>query len=201
MKEEKEILRKTMLEIRRALHPAEIGAKSLQIENLLFAMDEFKKARTLLIYAAVPDEVQTDGIISRSIALGKRTAVPSLLENRKDITPSLLENPAAELEKGVFGVREPRQERIRPVPPSEIDLVIAPGAAFDRSGGRVGFGGGYYDRLLLKIPPESPVIALAFGFQVIARVPAGPHDVSVDFIITEDGPVDCRKRPGKGQAA
>lgn len=190
---EKEILRKRMLDMRRMLPPGETAERSRRIREHLFCTEEYKRAGTALVYVSTPDEVATDGIISRRLEERRKTAVPSLRKNRKIITPSLLES-MDELSEGVFGIREPLEECIRPVGHSEIALVIAPGAAFDAAGGRVGLGGGYYDRLLSLLPRDAKVIALAFGFQVVDKVPAGPHDVPVDFVVTEEGVLRCRPK-------
>jgi 5-formyltetrahydrofolate cyclo-ligase len=188
---EKEILRKKILEARRAQPASESLEKSTIIQRRFLSLPEYKKAETILVYISMKDEAATDEIISRSLREGKRIAVPSLLKDRKSITPSLLTNPEKELIEGVFGIREPAEEFIRPVPPSEIDLAAVPGAVFDSTGGRIGFGGGYYDRLIPGLKPGARVIALAFSFQVVERVPVSPHDVNVDFVVTENGVIDC----------
>lgn len=188
---EKEVLRKRMLELRRGLSSGAIAERSRLIQEHLLGMDKYRNAATALIYVSTRDEVQTDEILSRRLGEGRKTAVPSLRKNKKIITPSLIES-MDELSEGVFGIREPRPEYIRQAAPEEIALVIAPGAAFDLSGGRVGFGGGYYDRLLSLLPRESAVIALAFSFQVLESVPVCAHDVPVDFVVTEEGARRCR---------
>jgi 5-formyltetrahydrofolate cyclo-ligase len=86
------------------------------------------------------------------------------------------------------------------VPPEQIDCVFVPGLAFDRHGGRLGFGGGYYDRFLCHISPLASVCGLAFGIQVVPCVPQMPHDIRMHVLVTEQGPIPCTPAP-PGQAA
>jgi 5-formyltetrahydrofolate cyclo-ligase len=82
-----------------------------------------------------------------------------------------------------FGAREPVSGRR--LEPSELDVVVVPGVAFDRGGGRVGYGAGFYDRLLGRVRDDAFAVAVAFGLQVVVRVPAGGTDRRVDAVVTE----------------
>ncbi len=106
----------------------------------------------------------------------------SQLEKRLQL--SEVRNPATELAPGAFGVREPVRKAFRPVPARELDLVLVPGLAFDRFGHRLGHGHGYFDRFLARIPKETPTVGLAFGFQVLDRLPTTSHDFAVQTILT-----------------
>ncbi len=143
-----------------------------------------------MLYVSNDNEVQTRGIILRCLFEGKRVAVPSLGVNRKEITPSVITD-MSELSEGVFGIKEPGHEHIRPFPPELIKTVIVPGIAFDRKGGRIGFGGGYYDRFLRKVSRDAHIWGLAFGFQVMESLPVDSGDVPVQKVITEAGVIDC----------
>lgn len=89
-----------------------------------------------------------------------------------------------------FGAREPRDGRVLEV--GELDLIVVPGVAFDRSCRRVGYGGGFYDRLLASTREGTAAVAIAFGLQVVDEVPSGPLDRTVDAIVTEDDVIRCR---------
>ena len=96
----------------------------------------------------------------------------------------------AQLEPGRFGLWEPKADIPAWPPGGRIDVMLVPGIAFDRSGGRIGYGRGYYDRLLGELArqgPLPPLIAPAFSLQLVERVPAEEHDAAVDFIACEDG--------------
>jgi len=106
--------------------------------------------------------------------------------------PSIIKN-FDELEPGYYNILTPKQEFIRYIDPSEIDLVIVPGAVFDREGYRVGYGGGYYDKFLSsKIRKDISKIAIAFDLQIVDKVPREEHDISVDYIITEKEIIKCK---------
>jgi 5-formyltetrahydrofolate cyclo-ligase len=90
-----------------------------------------------------------------------------------------------------FGAMEPIGGRL--LDPAELDLVIVPGVAFDRSGNRVGYGAGYYDRFLRRTRPGVPAVAVAFAVQVVPEVPAGGTDRRVDAIVTETEVIRCRR--------
>ena len=91
-----------------------------------------------------------------------------------------------ELASGHYGIREPKADFIRPVPRGEIEAVVIPAVAFDRRGYRVGYGGGYYDRFLPEAR-QAARIGVAFARHIVPAVPAAPHDVTVDRIVTEEG--------------
>ncbi|MBI4343199.1 MAG: 5-formyltetrahydrofolate cyclo-ligase, partial [Candidatus Omnitrophica bacterium] len=92
--------------------------------------------------------------------------------------------PGAELAPGAFGVLEPTPSARRPVRLRELDAVLVPGLAFDRQGRRLGHGYGYFDRLLARLPQATPVIGLAFRFQLLDRLPAASHDRPVSTVLT-----------------
>jgi len=104
---------------------------------------------------------------------------------------SELPGPEIDFQLGSFGVREPAEEDFNFVSPDQIDLVVVPGLAFDRRGGRIGYGKGYFDRLLSRLGSQVPRIALAFDFQVLGAVPQDENDIRVDAIITEKSTMNC----------
>ena len=123
-----------------------------------------------MIFLSFGSEVQTDGIIRWGRENGKRIVVPRCCPEGRRLTPCLIEE-FAELETGSYGIREPKAELARPVPAGEIDAVLIPAVAFDRRGYRIGYGGGYYDRFLPKVP-RSLRIGVAFSRQIVAEIPA-----------------------------
>jgi 5-formyltetrahydrofolate cyclo-ligase len=103
-----------------------------------------------------------------------------------------------ELAIGMYRILEPKPElRHLPhkqVPVTELDLIIVPGVAFDRRGGRMGHGKGYYDKLLEHARPDTPLVALAFDCQLFPEIPTAAHDIFMDRIVTESGVVEGRGR-------
>jgi 5-formyltetrahydrofolate cyclo-ligase len=97
---------------------------------------------------------------------------------------------AAQLRRGPFGILEPRSRTA--VRPEEIDFIVVPGLAFDRQGGRLGFGKGYYDRFLSQVPAATSVCGVAFGLQIVPYVPQLSHDFCMSWIVTEQEIISCR---------
>lgn len=103
-----------------------------------------------------------------------------------------------ELRPGAYGIPEPAPDA-PPAPLAPGTLVLVPGLAFDAAGRRLGYGGGYYDRMLAahRAEAESGAIVLAafaFARQLVETVPAAPHDMRVHYVVTEDGVIDCRRK-------
>jgi len=150
------------------------------------ALPEYAAARTVMLYVHVRSEVRTQPLVAAALGEGKHVVVPCCAGDELDLFR--LES-LEELEVGTFGIREPRRE-LRSVPsrhvrPDQLDLVMVPGVAFDRRGGRLGHGKGYYDRLLRQLRPDALAVGVAFECQLLPEVPMLEYDVFLDRIITE----------------
>jgi 5-formyltetrahydrofolate cyclo-ligase len=160
------------------------------------SLPEYAAARTVMMYVDVRNEVRTRPFLPAALAQGKRMVVPYCVDGELELFP--LES-LDELAVASFGLLEPKPElRLLPqkrVEPEELDLVMVPGVAFDRQGGRIGHGKGYYDRLLRRVRPDAPLIGIAFECQIFAEIPMLPHDVRMDKVITERGVYLGRARP------
>lgn len=176
--------RRAALTCRDLLPPQVRAILSRGIGRRLLNLPEFERARTVLFYIAFRSEVETQSLIDKALALGKEVAVPVVRAEPRGLIPCRY-SCAADLARTTLGVLEPRPECACPVEPAAIDLVVVPGAAFDIRGGRLGYGLGFYDRLLAEVP-RAPRVALAFECQLLSAVPAEPHDVPVDLILTEE---------------
>ncbi|MFA5096021.1 MAG: 5-formyltetrahydrofolate cyclo-ligase [Candidatus Omnitrophota bacterium] len=154
--------------------------KSELIKRKLLRQKEFKKAKKVMFYIAMRGEVDTREMIETAKRLGKIIAVPVCTQDRVSLRPAILDSHA-HLKKGPYGVAEPVISRF--IKLKELDLVIAPGVAFDKKGNRLGRGKGYYDRFLSAIPKDTPSIGLAFSQQVLPVVPVTCHDVSVKKVL------------------
>lgn len=180
-------LRKEVLAARDRMNRQQISSKSRIICDTFLALDEIKQSRNIFIYVNFRSEVETKEIISKLLSLGKQVLVPITRIQEKRLDIIAITQPEKELVPGYCGIPEPREELVatRSHDPSELDVVILPGSVFDLRGGRFGYGGGYYDRLLSQIPQTSR-IALAFELQVVDKIPLQDHDEILDYIITEE---------------
>ena len=182
----KDTIRKQVLEKRFRLSPREQRTKSADIERTLFSLPEFRAAPRVLFFASFQSEVDTHHMIRRSLAEGKHVVLPKVRGKELDLIE--IASFDRDVAPGAWGIPEP--ETGTPVTLKDIDLIIVPGSVFDERGNRVGYGGGFYDRLLPAY--HGPTVALAFELQIVAAVPADPHDVPVRKIVTEKRIINCR---------
>ena len=189
--QQKTTIRKEILEKRKSQDPQVSAAQSRSITGTLIGRKEFQTANRILIYLSKDGEVGTDHLLGRAFEMGKRVCVPVVDRGNDELRISELPGPEIDFLLGAFGVREPAEGDLNFVTPDKIDLVVVPGLAFDRRGGRIGYGKGYYDRLLSRLSSQVPRIALAFEFQVLDTVPQDENDIQVDTIITEKNTMSC----------
>jgi len=201
MRERKRKLRQEFLKKRDNLSREEIESKSENIERQLLSLPEFRRAKTVMLYVSFRSEVATDKMIRNALNLRKRVVVPVVDGERIEVAE--IKNLEKELAKGSFGIGEPKKEFRRRVDQKKIDIVVVPGVVFDKTGGRLGYGRGYYDRFLrsksirLKTSCSHPcaLIGLAFDLQITGKIPLVEEDVRVDKIVTESGIIDCKDQP------
>ena len=180
----KKVIRKEVLKKRDAISHDIKTLKDERIKKRLLNLPEFIDAKTVFFYASFRSEVETLGMIKESIEMGKKVVLPKV--DKKGHRLVLYEiRDINELSPGYMGIPEPSLPDDRLVSLDNIDLVIIPGAAFDCSGNRIGYGAGYYDILLSERKKKIPVIAPAYEEQLVDSIPSEAHDVKVDIIITD----------------
>lgn len=159
------------------------------------ALPEYAAAKTVMFYVDVRTEVRTREYLPQVLGRGKRIVVPYCVDGELELF--LLES-MDELAIGMYKILEPKVE-LRSLPEKrvdvkELDLIMVPGVAFDRTGARMGHGFGYYDKLLEHARADAPLVALAFECQLFPEIPTAAHDIFMDKIITERAIY-----PGKGR--
>jgi 5-formyltetrahydrofolate cyclo-ligase len=156
--------------------------RSTAIAALVAAMPIYVAARAIHCYLPMRSEVDTRPLIADALARGKRVAVPMVVPKATELAHAWLESLAADaLTPGVFGTFNPRE--LRPATPGDWDVVIVPLLAFDRRGHRLGYGKGFYDRLLAT--SSGTTIGVGFAAQEVDALPAEAHDIRLDWIVTE----------------
>lgn len=173
-------LRRRMAAELRALAPAQRRALGDAAAGHLdrLAARLLPDGAVVALYAATPTELETDSAAAR-LGVRHRLAYPRLEGERLVFHEGRLES----LAPGAAGVREPPASAPLAVP----SAVVVPGRAFDRTGHRLGRGGGHFDRALAALPPGTAVIGFCFSLQVVASVPVEPHDRAMDWIVTDEG--------------
>ena len=161
----------------------------------VMALPEYHAAKTVMYYIDVRSEVRTRQALPDALASGKRVIIPYCVDGELELFH--LES-MDELELGMYRILEPKAE-LRTVAEKKIDvealdLILVPGVAFDRRGGRTGHGKGYYDKLLEHAKPSTPLVALAFECQMFPEIPMDGHDIFMDKVVTEEAVYDGKGR-------
>lgn len=173
-------VRRKCLEIRRTLDPQTREESSRRIVQLILSLPEFREAKNVLLYCPVKGEPDLTPLFSEVLGRGSRLALPKVVGEELELI--YVKEPLC-LERGPYGIPEPSAgEKAKP---EDMDFVAVPGVAFDREGYRLGFGKGYYDRLLKRV--RAFKVGVAYSFQVLDRVPREEWDERVDLIVTEKG--------------
>jgi 5-formyltetrahydrofolate cyclo-ligase len=193
LREAKQALRAQVIAARDALPLAERDAASRRIAESIAALASFGSARAVLL--TLPFRSEWDATLLARIAIesGKRVAVPRVDAAARVLALHSIDDVDLHAAPGFRGIPEPHASQPS-VAPESIEWALVPGVAFDVEGRRLGYGGGYYDRLLSLLAPGAPRVAGAFELQIVAAVPAAPHDLAMDFIVTETRTIDARRR-------
>ena len=168
---------------------------SATITDRFMNLPEYHSAQTVMFYVDVRDEVRTRQALPAAIASGKRIVIPYCVDGELELFHL---QSMAELEVGMYKILEPRADlrdvASKRLQPADLDLVMVPGVAFDRQGGRTGHGKGYYDKLLEHARADAPLIALAFETQMFPEIPCESHDIYMDKVVTETSTYTGRGR-------
>lgn len=144
------------------------------------------QAQCALVYLSFGSEFDTAALLQALQQRGARLALPRIERERRALALYAVNDLSQDLVPGTWGIREPHPERCERLEPEHVDLVLAPGVAFTAQCDRLGYGGGYYDRLLGGWRQRPAVIAAAFEAQIVDALPMGPQDIPVDRVVTED---------------
>ena len=188
MSENARELKKETLRLRDALSLELQEQKSNHITERVLRMDRLQQAETVFIYVDFRSEVKTRELIKKLQDMGKRVVVPVTLLEERDLLPVQITNMEQDLAPGYASILEPVEtiRSTRYVSPEKIDIIFLPGSVFDESGGRMGYGGGFYDRFVSGKAPQAQRIGLCYELQVVKRAPLQDHDERMDSIITEE---------------
>ena len=197
--EEKSELRQLIKTKLAALSAEEAAERSLRAAENFISLPEYDRADIVLAFLSMGEEIRTETLIGSALAAGKLVAVPRMersLEKGRSIVFIPLPRDYRSWPRDRFGIPEPPKsspalawEEFA----SRRTIVATPGLAFDRSGGRLGRGAGYYDRFLASARAAGPLIACGFCYsiQLVDAVPINETDAPVDIVATEDGAIIC----------
>lgn len=183
----KKQIRREKLKIRREMNIEEKSNYDKIIKDKFFESSFYKESKNIFIYISYDSEINTKDIITRAIKEGKKIYVPRTEFSTKLMNAVIIEN-FDNLVESRYGILEPKKDEPF-IDPNDLDLIVVPGVAFDKNGGRVGYGAGYYDRYFKRINNENKSkivkLALAYDFQLMDKVPTDEEDVLIDAVMTE----------------
>ncbi len=174
----KRSIRQQLLKQRRLLDDETCLQQSVMVQQQLLSTDQYCQSEVVALYAPIHNEVLTNDLFSSAIRNQKKVCFPRVKHDSLQFLPV---DKRSQLLPGAFGVDEPTGSNV--VPFEEIDLIVVPGVAFDRSGYRLGYGQGYYDRAVGSAD-RAVLAGLAFDFQIVDELPKEEHDVRLDLLVT-----------------
>ena len=188
----KQSIRKAILAQREQLSADVRAAHSAAIAERLLQLPEYQQAETVLGYMNFGSEFASELWVERALKEGKRLALPKVNHHTNHLDLYWVDDPENQLAAGLWGIREPVVERCEKLAAlNEVEFALLPGVAFTRDGARLGYGGGFYDKLLAGMAQRPALVAAAFALQVIESLPQEATDIKVDWIVTERETIDC----------
>lgn len=181
----KAALRRQIIAARDALPPAARRELSAAITSQLLALEAYRHANCVLAYMSFGSEFDTAVLVENALAAGKALCLPRVDRAARRLELHRVVDIARDLESGLWGIREPRVS-CSPAELPLIDFVLLPGVAFTPRCERLGYGGGFYDRLIPRFANRPPLVAAAFAMQICATVPLDANDQCADVVITEN---------------
>ena len=187
LKRAKKQVRRAVRAARDAIAPEERERLSARIVDRFLSLPEVGSASALMVYWSFGSEVDTSALIARLRDRGVTTALPRIHGDELEVRTY---TPGDPVSFAPFGAAEPTGGTA--LDPLDLDVVLTPGVAFDRTGARIGYGGGFYDRFLGRARPDVLRASVAFAMQVVDEpVPTGSFDLTVDVIVTENDTIHC----------
>jgi 5-formyltetrahydrofolate cyclo-ligase len=190
--DEKLRLRKHILALREQLSHSVRAAQSATITDRLLQSSDYQQANMVLGYMSFGAEFDSTTWVRQVLADGKRLLLPKVNKHTSQLDLYRVQNPETQLASGAWGILEPAPERCERLDElNKVEFALLPGVAFTRQGARLGYGGGFYDKLLARMAHRPPLVAAAFGLQLVEHVPQEATDVKVDCIVTEQETIAC----------
>ncbi len=190
----KQTLRQRIIAARENLAASDRLHLSKKIMSSVSSLPAYQQASTVLAYLNFGAELDTGHWVEQALRDGKRVLLPRVNKASKQLELYQVSDLQQDVAAGSWGIREPLTERcIKEEAPGTIDFILLPGVAFTRDGGRLGYGGGFYDKLLARMPHRPTLVAAAFELQVVADIPLEDTDRKVEWLVTENETISCNR--------
>jgi len=188
----KQSLRQSIIAARLAITPAERLRLSHNIAEQLTKLEAFQTAVTILGYMNFGAEFAAEIFVRQALQDGKQVLLPKVNPDTKQLDLYRVTDLARDVAPGRWDIREPISERCEKVTDlSSVDFILLPGVAFGLDGARLGYGGGFYDKLLARMPHRPTLVAAGFAMQVVEGIPLEATDRKVEWLITEQETIHC----------
>jgi 5-formyltetrahydrofolate cyclo-ligase len=185
IKSQKRALRDTILNDFETINPRDRSTWSEMIASTLMSLPELASAPgPLMAFLSMGDELDTGPLIRRLLEAGYELYTPRTLLRQRALLPRRLRS-LDDVVVGAYDIREPASEES--LEPEKLGFVVVPAVAFDRSGARIGRGGGFYDRFLERLQPSAVTCGVILSRHLLDEVPTEPHDKRVQLLVTEEG--------------
>lgn len=183
-------IRREIIAKRNSLTHEDVMEKSAVIQKRLLELPVYRESKTIGLYANFNNEVSTSIVFEKALDDGKKVLFPCIRKADKELAFFPVRG-LDELESGPFGIMTPPCIEGVCDCIGDLDLLLIPGVSYDFKGGRIGYGGGFYDRTLHKVARLPFIVALAYEFQVLDEVPVLSHDIRVNAVVTERRVIFC----------
>ena len=185
-------IRKDILALREQLSPNLHISHSATITENLLLLPEYQQADAVLGYMNIGSEFGSELWVSRALAKGKRLLLPRVNHHTNQLDLYWVEDLENQLATGLWGIREPVVERCEQLSSlNEVEFALLPGVAFSRNGARLGYGGGFYDKLLARLIHQPALASGAFELQIVENIPQEKTDRKVEWLVTEQETIHC----------
>jgi 5-formyltetrahydrofolate cyclo-ligase len=188
----KQALRQRIIAARERLPASERLRLSRAVIQSVCELTAYRQAHTVLGYLNFGSELASELWVQRAFADGKRVLLPRVNRASKHLDLYQVRDLQQDVAPGFLGIREPVAERcVKEETSGAVDFILLPGVAFTLEGVRLGYGGGYYDKLLAHMPHQPALVAGVFALQVVQQIPQEKTDRKVEWLVTEDGTIRC----------
>lgn len=178
----KSLLREQLRRSLKSIPVSERRKRSRKVIQRLLALPWFQHSSCVLTYVALPEEVATEELILKALAMRKQVYVPFVDHRHGKIGACAISHFPRDLREGDYGILEPKPSLRGGKTMTSFDLIVVPGLGFDRSGGRLGRGAGYFDRFLRR-QKRAKKVGIAFREQIVRKIPQSPKDIKMDRVI------------------
>lgn len=188
----KQAIRQRIIAQRQQIPKSERARWSRSIAARIAEMAPYRSAKMILAYMNFGAEFESEILVQQVLADGKTLLLPRVNPAMRELELYHVEDVDTQLAPGAYGIREPIAERCeRLVKLEEIEFILMPGVAFGRDGARLGYGGGFFDKLLARMVHKPVLVACAYSMQVVANIPMEANDRRVDWLVTESETIHC----------